>query len=337
MYSTLLFHANGLITVLGEFLECVSGIQRLVGTLKTQRTSIDYERETGHGTNALSRDYSIADEQISMAEFIADEPRPIKVLDHNLARKLKRKTKFKTIADKVRRSFTDFAKRSTTSLLTIFPPLGDGTNDGFLDLYSDGEYDSDYVAGTDITESIYDDEDTYSRTLSPPASPGVMLDKHRQRHRRLSSKDSSGPPEQYWPGSIKLGTSDGNQSPVKVASGMILGPHDMAMSRSMSSERTIDSISTRFNLGSPTGPSVARNSLDSLRESQETVAPLPVYTFDAQVPPLTTLKPDTNEKRQSLLFRRRNSVQVSLHCRVYFILLHQQILVTHGRSPYRFY
>lgn len=309
LYSTLLFHANGLITVLGEFLECVSGIQRLVGTLKTQRTSMDYERETRHGTNALSRDYSIADEHISMAEFIADEPRPIKVLDHNLARKLKRKTKFKKIAEKVRRSVTDFAKRSTTSLLTIFPPLGDGTNEGFLDLYSDGEYDSDYVAGTEITESIYDDEDTYSRTLSPPASPGVMLDKYRQRHRRLSSNNSSGPLEQYWPGSIKLGTSDDNQSPDKVASDMILGPHDMAMSRSMSSERTIDSISTRFNLGSLTGPSVARNSLDSLRESQETVAPLPVHTFDALVPPLTTLKPDTNEKRQSLLFRRRNSVQ----------------------------
>ncbi|KAF9210635.1 hypothetical protein BGZ59_009183 [Podila verticillata] len=233
LYSTLLFHANGLITVLGEFLECVSGIQRLVGTLKTQRTSMDYERETRHGTNALSRDYSIADEHISMAEFIADEPRPIKVLDHNLARKLKRKTKFKKIAEKVRRSVTDFAKRSTTSLLTIFPPLGDGTNEGFLDLYSDGEYDSDYVAGTEITESIYDDEDTYSRTLSPPASPGVMLDKYRQRHRRLSSNNSSGPLEQYWPGSIKLGTSDDNQSPVKVASDMILGPHDMAIPDSL--------------------------------------------------------------------------------------------------------
>ncbi|KAF9296695.1 hypothetical protein BGZ74_010200 [Mortierella antarctica] len=185
--------------------------------------------------------------QISMTEFIADEPRPIKILDRNLARKLKRKTKFKTIADKVRRSFTDFAKRSTTSLLTIFPPLGDGTNDGFLDMFSDGEYDSEYVAGTDMTESIYDDDDTCSRTISPPASPGVISDKYRQRHRRLSSKDSSGPPEQYWPGSIKLGTSDDNQSPVKMASGMILGPHDMAMSmsRSMSSERTIDSISTR--------------------------------------------------------------------------------------------
>ncbi|KAG0084493.1 hypothetical protein BGZ92_009833, partial [Podila epicladia] len=248
--------------------------------------------------------------QISMAEFIADEPRPIKILDRNLARKLKRKTKFKTIADKVRRSFTDFAKRSTTSLLTIFPPLGDGTNDGFLDMFSDGDYDSEYVAGTDMTESIYDDDDTYSRTISPPASPGGISDRYRQRHRRLSSKDSSGPPEQYWPGSIKLGSSDDNQSPVKMASGMILGPHSMAtsMSRSMSSERTTDNISTRFNLGSPTGAS-SRHSLDSLRESHETFASLPVHTFDAQVPPLSTLKPGTSEKRQSLLFRRRNSVQ----------------------------
>ncbi|KAG0018611.1 hypothetical protein BGZ81_010161 [Podila clonocystis] len=248
--------------------------------------------------------------QISMAEFIADEPRPIKILDRNLARKLKRKTKFKTIADKVRRSFTDFAKRSTSSLLTIFPPLGDGTNDGFMDMFSDGEYDSENVAGTDMTDSIYDDDDTYSRTLSLPASPGVISEKYQQRHRRLSSKDSSGPPEQYWPGSIKLGTPDDNRSPVKMVSGTILGPHDMtmSMSRSLSSERTIDSISTRFNLGSPTGTS-ARHSLDSLSESHETVAPLPVHTFDAQVPPLSTLKPDTSEKRQSLLFRRRNSVQ----------------------------
>ncbi|KAG0025624.1 hypothetical protein BGZ82_009920 [Podila clonocystis] len=239
--------------------------------------------------------------QISMAEFIADEPRPIKILDRNLARKLKRKTKFKTIADKVRRSFTDFAKRSTTSLLTIFPPLGDGTNDGFMDMFSDGEYDTDYVAGTDMTDSIYDDDDTYSRTVSLPASPGVISDKYRQRHRRLSSKDSSGPPEQYWPGSIKLGTPDDNHSPVKMVSGMILEPHDMtmSMSRSLSSERTIDSISTRFNLGSPTGTS-ARHSLDSLSESHETVTPLPVHTFDAQVPPLSTLRPDTSERKQSL-------------------------------------
>ncbi|KAG0340499.1 hypothetical protein BG004_006385 [Podila humilis] len=307
LYSTLLFHANGLVTVLGEFLECVSGIQRLVGTLKTQRKSMERQNATTREVNALSGDYSQASRRVSMSDFIEDEPRPIKVLDQNLARKLRPKTKFKSFADKMRRSFSDFRKRSTTSLLTIFPPLGDGTNEGYSDMFfSDDDNVTEYHAGTDVTDSIYDDEDTYSRTLSPPASPGLKTDLYARRHRRLSSKDSGGPPKQYWPGSVKLYTSDDSLSPVN--SPMSTHEyHDTSMARSMSSDRTMDSISTRFNIGSSSGSSGARHSLDSLRESQEAAAPFHVAV--THVPPLSTLRPDNSENRQSILFRRRNSVQ----------------------------
>ncbi|KAF9574348.1 hypothetical protein EC968_006682 [Mortierella alpina] len=137
LYKTLLDHANGLVTVLGEFLECVSGIQRLVGTIKTQRRSMDHRRAYDDQSDLAQSDYGL-EGQLSIVDFLADEPRPIRHLDPAMMRKLKRKTPFKSIADKVRRSLSDFAKRSTSSLLTIFPPLGDGTNEGFhWDSYSE--------------------------------------------------------------------------------------------------------------------------------------------------------------------------------------------------------
>ncbi|KAF9933171.1 hypothetical protein FBU30_006337 [Linnemannia zychae] len=145
---------------------------------------------------------------LSVMDFITEEPRPVKHLDPALMRKLKRKTRFKTITEKVRRSFSDFAKKSTNSILSVFPPLGDGTNEGFnSDSYSDGYYSEDWV-GTECGSSLHGDEDSYNRTLSPPESPGHMSEKLYNRHRRLSSKDSSGIPEQYWPGSTRLGASD---------------------------------------------------------------------------------------------------------------------------------
>ncbi|KAF9415896.1 hypothetical protein BGZ94_010363 [Podila epigama] len=365
LYSTLLHHANTLVTVLGEFLECVSTIQRHVGVIKSHRKSAEYKRdEDQHRTYPLSGDESYSVSQranfsptgqmkpttplsataTSMSEFISDEPRPIKVLDRALARKLKRKTKFRTITEKVRRSFSDFKKRSTSSLLTIFPPLGDGNNDGFLDSFSDDDYESDYMGGdissrglgTEMTESVYDDDDyRFSRPfspLSPPGSPGTKSDylKHHQpaqptqRHRRLSSKDSSGLPEQWWPGSVKLNVTDDGFSPTKMtmatpgiplASSPPAYSHDIAMSRSMSSDRTLDSINARFDLGSPAATTPPRHSLDSLRESHgasATALRSSYGSLNGYVPPMSSMKSEGSEKRQSLLFRRRSSVQSGL-------------------------
>ncbi|KAF9114355.1 hypothetical protein BGX27_011096 [Mortierella sp. AM989] len=271
LYSTLLFHANGLVTVLGEFLECVSGIQRLVGNIKTQRKSFEENQDDKSQTNRAIGEYGYGAQ--GTMDFIPNEPRPIKHLDPILMRKLKRsKAPFKLIADKVRRSFTDFAKRSTNSLLTIFPPLGDGSNEGFhWDSYSDNEYDSEEWAPTDMDSSIFGDEEAYTRTLSPPESPGLMIDKPRHRHRLLNSKDSPGLPEQYWPGSVKLGLSDDSQSPINPSSpsttiattGPTFGAQSMSMSHSMSSERSADGTNTRFRTGLPDSPPAPKMSMES--------------------------------------------------------------------------
>ncbi|KAF9354030.1 hypothetical protein BGX26_008204 [Mortierella sp. AD094] len=218
-------------------------------------------------------------------------------------RKLKRKTPFKSIADKVRRSFTDFAKRSTNQLLTIFPPLGDGTNEGFnWDSYSDNEYDSEEWAPTDMDSSVFGDEDAYTLTLSPPDSPGVMSDRPRHHlHRRLSSKDSSGQPEQYWPGSTKLGLSDDSQSPGNPSSpvttisttGTMFGDQSMFMSRSMSSERSVDAINMRFRTGPDTPP---------VPKLPEVTSYFPLVPESPVSPP-----PSAKEKRRSVQIFRRNS------------------------------
>ncbi|KAF9180685.1 hypothetical protein BGZ50_006044 [Haplosporangium sp. Z 11] len=314
LYSTLLFHANGLVTVLGEFLECVSGIQRLVGTIKSQR-KFQESKQNGDHTYDPQNEAGL-EEPISVVDFIVDEPRPIRHLDPALIRKLnKRKTPFKSIADKVRRSFSDFAKRSTNSLLTIFPPLGDGTNEGFhWDSYTDGEYDSDDWTATEMTGSYYMDEDSFSRAMSPPESPEVKSEKQRRRHRRLSSKDSSGLPEQYWPGSTRRrGFSDDSLSPTHPGSPYSLsspGPgmsvHAASMSRSISTEQAVETIGARFQMGSSNSPTTAKNSLESLSESKDFAKNLPFET-EAYTSPSASSKPDNKERRQSHLFRRRNS------------------------------
>ncbi|KAG0239117.1 hypothetical protein BGX31_003023, partial [Mortierella sp. GBA43] len=300
LYSTLLFHANGLITVLGEFLECVSGILRLVGTIKTQRKSTEEQREDDQ--LPIARAPEVRNIQ-PPAGLVANEPRPIKHLDPALMRKLKRKTPFKSIADKVRRSLSDFAKRSTTSLLTIFPPLGDGTNDGFSwDSYSDGEYDSEEWAPTDMGSSIFGDEDVNVRTLSPPDSPEFNPIIYQQRHRRLSSGNSSGFADQYWPGSIRLGFSDDNQSPPNPASPSSVvatplvptfGTQITALSPIMSPERIPDVINARFQVAEP---------------PRGTVEPISITPTEAQpyYSLISRAKSDGRSKRASSLFRKNS-------------------------------
>ncbi|KAF9174083.1 hypothetical protein BGX21_000941 [Mortierella sp. AD011] len=306
LYSTLLYHANGLVTVLGEFLECVSGIQRLVGTIKTQRKSSDGDQDDVSLSNRRpTSEYNYGAQDTAM-DFLSDEPRPIKHLDPALMRKLKRKTPFKSIADKVRRSFSDFAKRSTNQLLTIFPPLGDGTNDGFnWDSYSDNEYDSEEWAPTDMDSSVIGDEDAYNLALSPPDSPSVTSERPRhQLHRRLSSKDSSVQPEQYWPGSIRVGLSDDSQSPGNPSSpvttfsttGTIIGGQSMAMTRSRSSERSVDTINMRFIPGPDTPP---------VPKLPETASYFPIASESPASP-----SPSAKERRRSVQLFRKNS-QVS--------------------------
>ncbi|KAG0372297.1 hypothetical protein BGX24_000440, partial [Mortierella sp. AD032] len=344
LYSRLLFHANGLVTVLGEFLECVSGIQRLVSTIKTQGKSQEGTRDELflNGTLGINGHEEDDQQSSSAVDFIEEEPRPVKHLDPALMRKLKRKTRFKTITEKVRRSFSDFAKRSTNSLLSVFPPLGDGTNEGFnWDSYSDGEYFSEeWVGGTEFGSSLRGEEDSFVRTLSPPESPGIKSENLFVRHRRLSSKDSVGMPEQYWPGSTRLGFSDDGisptnsihpTSPLNVSSSSIpimgssingsgfVGGASMAMSRSMSSERTVNTIATRLHMGSSANNdgnvvSPTRKSLESLRESTElpgsgsgsgsgNIDPMSMAT---SLSPTSPIKSDNKEKRQSLLFRRKS-------------------------------
>ncbi|KAG0302040.1 hypothetical protein BGZ98_007849, partial [Dissophora globulifera] len=304
LYPTLVTHANGLITVLGEFLECVSSIQRLVGALKSQRESEDGERNDGVQVPAsgFSLNNTINN---PIAGFMSEDPRPVMHLDPVLMRKLKRKTPFKSIAEKMRRSFSDFAKRSTNSLLTIFPPLGDGTNEGFhWDSYSDGEYDSEEWVATEMGSSIYGDDDGYPHTLSPPESPGIMSQKSQLRHRRLSSKDSSSLPEQYWPGSTRLGMSDDDLSPLNTASPLgAVGPLDLISgAQSISFERTVDRSNAQPHPGPPNARQGPQKSLDSLRETTE--------SDSQQLQSLTSSKLGSREKRHSLLFHRRSSRQV---------------------------
>ncbi|KAG0266652.1 hypothetical protein BG011_001499 [Mortierella polycephala] len=303
LYSTLLFHANGLVTVLGEFLECVSGIQRLVGTIKTQRRFQEGRQHDNHTYDPHNE--AGLEEPISVVDFIVDEPRPVKHLDPALMRKLnKRKTPFKSITDKVRRSFSDFAKRSTNSLLTIFPPLGDGTNEGFhYDSYTDGEYDSDDWPAAEVVSSYYTEEDFIIRTMSPPESPGIRSEKLRRRHRRSSSKDSSGLPEQYWPGSTRLGFSDDSLSPTHPGSPYSLsspGPgvsvYAASMSRNMSTEQAVETIGARFQAGSSNTPTTAKNSLESLSESKDFTKNLSFETEACTSPPASS-KPDARPPR----------------------------------------
>ncbi|KAF9908440.1 hypothetical protein EC991_009793 [Linnemannia zychae] len=340
LYSRLLFHANGLVTVLGELLECVSGIQRLVSTIKTQRKSQEDSRDELYLDGTLEANgQEGGDQQLpSVVDFIEEEPRPVKHLDPVLMRKLKRKTRFKKITEKVRRSFSDFAKRSTSSLLSVFPPLGDGTNEGFhWDSYSDGEYYSEeWVGGTEFGSSLQGDEDSYSRTLSPPESPGIKSENFFVRHRRLSSKDSAGLPEQYWPGSTRLGFSDDGisptnsihpASPLNASSSSIpivsssgngagfVGGTSIVMSRSMSSEQTVNTIATRLHIGSSpnnvnNAVSPTRTSFESLRESTQLTGTSSVgadpLSMAISLPPTSPIKSDNKEKRQSLLFRRKS-------------------------------
>ncbi|KAF9088187.1 hypothetical protein BGX23_007580 [Mortierella sp. AD031] len=332
LYSRLLFHAHGLVTVLGECLECVSGIQRLVSTSKTQRKSMENTRDefflNGTATAFDNNEYEgDGCRSPSIVSLSMEEPRPVRHLDPALMRKLKRKTKFKTITEKMRQSFSDFAKRSTNSLLSVFPPLGDGTNEGFhWDSYSDGEYYSEEWVGTEFGGSFLGDEDSFFRTMSPPESPIFKSEKFYSRHRRLSSKDSSSVPDQYWPGSIRLGFSDDGMSPttsshpitplspppsldptVGYFSGAVVGGASMA--RRTSSERTPNTIASRFHISSPTnGPSMNKKSLESLRESFGMTRQLPVEGDSIMGPSLPTspTRPEGKEKRQSLLFRRKS-------------------------------
>ncbi|KAF9578654.1 hypothetical protein BGW38_005445 [Lunasporangiospora selenospora] len=242
LYSTLLFHANGLVTLLGEFLESVSSIQRLVGSIKSKANDLE--------TKALPRPPSeqvvpelIPESTPSVGSFLIDEPRPVKHLDPAMIRKLKRKTPFKAMAEKVRRSFSDFAKKSTHSLLTIFPPLGDGTNEGFhWDSYSDGVYDSEEWQTTEMSSSHIGFEDSFVRSaLATPISPSTVSEKRRRgHHRRLSSKDSSGLPDQYWPGSIKLGQLDEMIGPARPAPPHPLSALSYDMNRDMFQDRIVD-------------------------------------------------------------------------------------------------
>ena len=316
-------------TVLGEFLECVSGIQRLVCTIKTQRKS-----QEGNSGSPVGNGFD--QQSSSVVDFIADDPIPVKHLDPALMRKLKNKNRFKTMTEKVRRSFSDFAKRSTNSLLAVFPPLGDGTNDGFhWDSYSDGEYSSEEWVGTEYGSSHAADEDSFVRTLSPPDSPGIRSEKFYTRHSRLSSKDSSGLPEQYWPGSTRLCFSDDGMSPtnsvhhtspfstssssIPIGSsnpgGGFMDSTSMAMSRSMSSERTVNTITTRLHMDLPNNvASPTRKSPESLRESMELTGSSSSGTdaiaMASSLQPTSPTQTGVKEKRQSLLYRPKN-IQVT--------------------------
>jgi len=245
--------------------------------------------------------------------FMAGEPRPVKHLDPSLMRKLKRKTPFKSIAERVRRSFSDFAKRSTTSILTIFPPLGDGTNEGFSwDSYSDGEYDSDeWAIAAELGSSIFEEEDVVVHTLSPPDSPEFMpiQYQYQQRHRRLSSGNSLVSPDQYWPGSVRLGFSDDGQSPTNptspssVATPLVptFGTQIAAMSRNMSPEGTSDTYhsNTRVRVGEPRG-------------AVEPVSISPVMGTDPYFSPLLRTRSEGKVKRPSSLFRKNSQVNLAI-------------------------
>ncbi|CAO3575160.1 unnamed protein product [Mortierella alpina] len=312
LYKTLLDHANGLVTVLGEFLECVSGIQRLVGTIKTQRRSMDSRRAYGDQCGLSQSDYGL-EGQLSIVDFLADEPRPVRHLDPAMMRKLKRKTPFKVMADKVRRSLSDFAKRSTSSLLTFFPPLGDGTNEGFhWDSYSEGDSESDeWLRAAAMGSTLFADEEYFMQSLSPPESPGFRAERHRLRHRRMSSQDSSKKLDQYWPGSTRLGLSDDSLSPTKPSSpftasssSAMVDSQSMAMSRSTSHERAGEPLSARYGAASNNSPTALRASIESLREAREFMSSLP-FENDSYMSPPASSRPEGHKR--SSIFRRRSS------------------------------
>ncbi|KAF9438887.1 hypothetical protein BGZ76_003573 [Entomortierella beljakovae] len=300
LYSKLLLRANSLVTVLGEFLECVSGIQRLVGNIKSQ----------GIGNISNHFETRTASEGVrgSVIEFIPKEPRPVKHLDPALMLKLKRKTPFKSIADKVRRSISDLAKKSQNQLLTIFPPLGDGTNEGFnWDSYSDNEYDSEEWAPTDMENSVLGSGEIRHHPFSPPESPSVLSEKPLPKlHRRLSFKDAAHPlPEQYWPGSMKLCLSDDSLSsahPSSPTTTISTGTHGMGMSWSPSSERPPEMIDAWSRQGLPETPPA----FYTPSGSSDPTSYFP-NVLDLQPSPVSPGKPENKEGRRSIQLFRRNS------------------------------
>ncbi|KAG0352578.1 hypothetical protein BGZ54_002682, partial [Gamsiella multidivaricata] len=264
LYPTLLFHANGLVTVLGEFLECVSGIQRLVGTIKTQRSSME-----GLLPSSIAEDELASrirhDKQISAIDFMSEEPRPIKHLDPALMKKLKRKTPF-------------------------------------------NDYDSTGWTPTEAGSSPFGEDDAYIRALSPPESPGIISDFSQQRHRRLSSRGSSGMPKQYWPGSTRIGSSDDGLSSIYPTSpqtidsppSYVYDSQALPMSRSVSSERTVDTSASRFWAGPLSTPPIPESTCE--RTSYFTHMDTETHT-----PPVSTVKYESKDKRHSKLLQRRNS------------------------------
>ncbi|KAG0229563.1 hypothetical protein BGW41_002989 [Actinomortierella wolfii] len=392
IYSTLLFHTNALVTVLGEYLECISSIQRLFGTIRGPNKSTDAGAPSNQGT--MAEHHQQHSQQSSSHTptntatttpvsdiMLVNEPRPIRHLDPALTRRLQRKTRFKTLTDKMRHQFSQFTKRSTDTLLAIFPPLGDGMNDGSLYWDSDEDYgvhwesDDGYHMGvsttmtsttaTDRYESIYsggEDTESYSPSpLSPlahvaatattcPSSPSskselvntsaasvlaAAVGKRRpQFHRRISSKGSDSMPEQYWPGSQPLHSSDhGNWS--DSSHSRLTSPDLYAGNGSSGSGHTSPSRQAMVNIGGDhyaTGmggggggehghgsmawlSSLAGTRKSSKRHSGESSSvheenhksPLALSHGPPQLNPLRTGPED--RARQSLLFRRRGSWQ----------------------------
>ncbi|KAF9163847.1 hypothetical protein DFQ26_002072 [Actinomortierella ambigua] len=173
IYSTLLFHTNALITVLGEFLECISSIQRLFGTMRGSSKSADVDADTSRCSShqAISHEQQQQQQQSQpshapsdLSDFMmVEEPRPIRHLDPALTQRLKRKTRFRTLKERMRHQFSQFTKRSTDTLLAIFPPLGDGMNEGTL-------WDSD----DDYRPHCWDSDDGYYMGLSPATASTTM-------------------------------------------------------------------------------------------------------------------------------------------------------------------
>ncbi|GJJ69597.1 hypothetical protein EMPS_01944 [Entomortierella parvispora] len=409
LYSTLFAHAERLVTTLGEFLECASGILRLVGTIKKhQRASLKGEKRpherdqlpaatsppSASPSSSSSSSPAVgpysglflsspANQPSSMAGFMGEEPRPIKHLDPALTRKLKRKTpRLKAITDKVRKKVSDLKKKSTNSILTIFPPLGDGTNDGFhWDSYSDGDYESEEWIASEMASSNWGlgtgdsggGQDYGRLQPTPPVSPEMRTEgagyfhggaspppqqqQKQKKHRRVGSKDSLSSPsagrgDQYWPGSTPIvegGSSvalaeEGFSSAVRNLtptsafsltpppglgsrpSLLRTGSQDMPMSRSMSSDKRVETLGAGSSTAAPpvalgaAGDTssmsfAAKQSLDSVREvplpapvprsSVYLASSLPDYSQPLRPPPKATT--DGGEKRQSFLFRRRSS------------------------------
>ncbi|KAG0055799.1 hypothetical protein BGZ83_007379 [Gryganskiella cystojenkinii] len=353
LYPALLSHANGLVTVLGELLECVSGILRLVGTIK-QRRSMDAGNSitTSSGTRELGSplspdsellsggrryDYPAPGQSSLITGFMSEEPRPIKHLDPAMMKKLKRKTpRFKSIADKVRKTVSEFTKKSTHSVLNFLPPLGDGTNEGFhWDSYSDGDYESEEWIASEMVSSNWGEQSSASynstssynfRTFSPPSSPSHLnrspdynygpagptgAGGQGRGHRRLSSKDSStvaaGLRDQYWPGSTRLGLSDdsspGPISPFNNAAGYFSQAAGGAgtqpdMTTLIAPTSAVDPISFTSN----------RKSLESSRECRLSSLASSLPETTSYSPPMRSPKSDDSGRRTSI-FGRRGSQQ----------------------------